>query len=121
MRTPMAGIRVSTELLLHADGTPEERERLLGNLVRETTRITRMVNGLLRIARLDLDAALLLRSTERPSQRIAKTAGKLSSANANVTPGAVSVKTERMKSTTALSAIRLPRVHCRYCSTSRKS
>jgi len=65
LRTPMAGIRVSTELLLlHADGTPEERERLLGNLVRETTRVTRMVNGLLRISRLDLDAGLLLQSTD---------------------------------------------------------
>jgi two-component system OmpR family sensor kinase len=65
LRTPMAGIRVSTELLLlHADGTPEERERLLGNLMRETTRVTRMVNGLLRISRLDLDAGLLLKSTD---------------------------------------------------------
>jgi two-component system OmpR family sensor kinase len=65
LRTPMAGIRVSTELLLlHADGTPEERERLLGNLVRETTRVTRMVNGLLRISRLDLDAGLLLKSVD---------------------------------------------------------
>jgi len=65
LRTPMAGIRVSTELLLlHADGTPEERERLLGNLVRETTRVTRMVNGLLRISRLDLDTGLLVKSTD---------------------------------------------------------
>jgi len=65
LRTPMAGIRVSTELmLLHADGTAEERERLLGNLVRETTRVTRMINGLLRISRLDLDTALLLQSTD---------------------------------------------------------
>jgi two-component system OmpR family sensor kinase len=65
LRTPMAGIRVSTELLLlHADGTPEERERLLGNLMRETTRVTRMVNGLLRISRLDLDTGLLLQSTD---------------------------------------------------------
>ena len=65
LRTPMAGIRVSTELLLlDADATPEERERLLGNLVRETTRVTRMVNGLLRISRLDLDAGLLLQSTD---------------------------------------------------------
>jgi two-component system, OmpR family, sensor kinase len=65
LRTPMAGIRVSTELLLlDADATPEERDRLLGNLVRETTRVTRMVNGLLRISRLDLDAGLLLQSTD---------------------------------------------------------
>jgi two-component system, OmpR family, sensor kinase len=65
LRTPMAGIRVSTELLLlHADGTPEERERLLGNLVRETTRVTRMVNGLLRISKLDLDTGLLLQSVD---------------------------------------------------------
>jgi two-component system OmpR family sensor kinase len=65
LRTPMAGIRVSTELLLlHADGTPEERERLLGNLVRETTRVTRMVNGLLRISRLDLEKGLRLKSTD---------------------------------------------------------
>jgi two-component system OmpR family sensor kinase len=65
LRTPMAGIRVSTELLLlHADGTPEERERLLGNLVRETTRVTRMVNGLLRVSKLDLDTGLLLQSVD---------------------------------------------------------
>jgi two-component system OmpR family sensor kinase len=65
LRTPMAGIRVSTELLLlHADGTPEERERLLGNLVRESTRVTRMVNGLLRISRLDLDPGLLVQSVD---------------------------------------------------------
>ena len=65
LRTPMAGIRVSTELLLlNADATLEERDRLLGNLVRETTRVTRMVNGLLRISRLDLDAGLLLQSTD---------------------------------------------------------
>jgi len=56
---------VSTELLLlQADSTPEERERLLGNLVRETTRVTRMVNGLLRISRLDLDVGLLLQATD---------------------------------------------------------
>jgi two-component system OmpR family sensor kinase len=65
LRTPMAGIRVSTELLvLQADSTPEERERLLGNLVRETTRVTRMVNGLLRISRLDLGVGLLLQATD---------------------------------------------------------
>jgi len=65
LRTPIAGIRVSTELLLlQADTTPEERERLLGNLVRETTRVTRMVNGLLRISRLDLDVGLLLQATD---------------------------------------------------------
>lgn len=66
MRTPLAGIRVSSELLLFQaeDASPEERERLLGNLVRETNRVSRLVNGLLRIARLDLDTGLLLESTD---------------------------------------------------------
>jgi two-component system, OmpR family, sensor kinase len=66
LRTPMAGIRVSVELLLlqAEDATPEERERLLGNLIRETGRVTRLVNGLLRIARLDLDTGLLVQSTD---------------------------------------------------------
>jgi len=61
LRTPMAGMRVSTELLLlQGDLMPEERERLLGNLVRETTRASRMVNDLLRISRFDLGEGLLL-------------------------------------------------------------
>jgi len=66
LRTPMAGIRVSVELLLlqAEDAAPEERERLLGNLIRETGRVTRLVNGLLRIARLDLDTGLLVQSTD---------------------------------------------------------
>ncbi|MEX2533348.1 MAG: HAMP domain-containing sensor histidine kinase [Nitriliruptoraceae bacterium] len=66
MRTPLAGIRVSSELLLFqaADADPQEGERLLGNLVRETNRVARLVNGLLRIARLDLDTGLLLQSTD---------------------------------------------------------
>lgn len=66
MRTPLAGIRVSSELLLFQaeDAGPQERERLLGNLVRETNRVTRLVNGLLRIARLDLETGLLLESTD---------------------------------------------------------
>lgn len=66
MRTPLAGIRVSSELLLFQEenAEPEEHERLLGNLVRETNRVTRLVNGLLRIARLDLDTGLLLESTD---------------------------------------------------------
>jgi two-component system, OmpR family, sensor kinase len=66
LRTPMAGIRVSVELLLlqAEEAVPEERERLLGNLIRETGRVTRLVNGLLRIARLDLDTGLLVQSTD---------------------------------------------------------
>jgi len=66
LRTPMAGIRVSVELLLlqSEDAAMEERERLLGNLIRETGRVTRLVNGLLRIARLDLDTGLLVQSTD---------------------------------------------------------
>ena len=52
LRTPLAGIRASVELLLSTEDE-EERDRLSSNLLRETGRATRLINSLLRIARMD--------------------------------------------------------------------
>lgn len=51
LRTPIAGIRASAELL--EDQRTAHRKDLLRNLVRETERAGRLVTGLLRTARLD--------------------------------------------------------------------
>lgn len=52
LRTPMAGIQAAAEnLLLGAD--PLDRGRLLADVVRETSRASRLITSLLRIARLD--------------------------------------------------------------------
>jgi PAS domain S-box-containing protein len=52
LRTPVAGIRACAETLLR--GPPQfDRDRLLADMVRETSRASRLVTGLLRIARLD--------------------------------------------------------------------
>lgn len=52
LRTPLAGIRASVETLLREDD-PESRDRLMGNLVRETGRAGRLLSALLRMARLE--------------------------------------------------------------------
>lgn len=52
LRTPMAGIRACAETLLRGPA-PSERDRLLADMVRETSRASRLVTGLLKIARLD--------------------------------------------------------------------
>ena len=52
LRTPIAGIQASVESLLRQDD-PAERDRLMGNIVRETGRSARLVQALLRIAYLD--------------------------------------------------------------------
>ncbi len=52
LRTPIAGIRASAETLLRGS-SPDDRDRLLLNVVRETSRASRVMTGLLRMARVD--------------------------------------------------------------------
>jgi two-component system, OmpR family, sensor kinase len=52
LRTPIAGIQASVEALLLTD-VPEEREALLTIVAKESSRASRRVGGLLRMARLD--------------------------------------------------------------------
>jgi two-component system, OmpR family, sensor kinase len=54
LRTPVAGIRATVESLLSvAPSDPEVHERLMANLVRETSRASRLLRDLLTMARLD--------------------------------------------------------------------
>ena len=57
LRTPMAGIRACAETLLRGPA-PSERDRLLADMVRETSRASRLMTGLLKMARLDQGAEL---------------------------------------------------------------
>lgn len=59
LRTPVAGVRACAETLMRGPA-PEERDRLLTHLVRETSRASRLVSSLLHIARLDQGAELVL-------------------------------------------------------------
>ena len=52
LRTPMAGIRACAETLLRGAG-PEDTDRLLATMVRESSRAARLISALLKIARLD--------------------------------------------------------------------
>lgn len=52
LRTPIAGIRACAETLLLGAPAPE-RDRLLADMVRETSRAARLITALLRMARLD--------------------------------------------------------------------
>lgn len=52
LRTPMAGIRACAETLLRS-AEPEDADRLLVTLVRETSRAAELISTLLHIARLD--------------------------------------------------------------------
>jgi signal transduction histidine kinase len=52
LRTPLAGLRASAEILLaHPDGP--DRDRMVANVSREAARMSRLVDRLLRIARID--------------------------------------------------------------------
>lgn len=52
LRNPIAGVHACGEALLHGPDEPD-RDRLLGELLRETSRARRLVASLLQIARLD--------------------------------------------------------------------
>lgn len=52
LRTPMAGIRACAETLLRGAG-PEDADRLLVTMVRETSHAARLISTLLHMARLD--------------------------------------------------------------------
>ena len=58
LRTPMAGIRACAETLLRGPA-PSERDRLLADMVRETSRASRLMTGLLKMARLDQGEELM--------------------------------------------------------------
>ena len=59
LRTPMAGLRACAETLLRG-ATPSDRDALLAEIVRETSRASRVMTGLLRMARIDQGAELHL-------------------------------------------------------------
>lgn len=53
LRTPLTAIRGYIEALTESDSNPDERREFLGVIARQTTRMERLVNDLLRLARLD--------------------------------------------------------------------
>jgi two-component system OmpR family sensor kinase len=53
LRTPLAGISATAEILLREEPSPADRERLAASLVRESQRAGRLVGDLLAMARLD--------------------------------------------------------------------
>ena len=53
LRTPMTGIRACAETLLRGASAPEDVDRLMATMVRETSRAARLIASLLRMARLD--------------------------------------------------------------------
>ena len=61
LRTPIAGIQASAEAMLRA-GVDRRQERLLVNLVRETSRLGHLVGRLLRMARPDAEEPLSRKS-----------------------------------------------------------
>ena len=52
LRTPVAALRASVEALVRTH-QPQEQQRLLDNLVRESARTSRLISSLLRVAELD--------------------------------------------------------------------
>lgn len=63
LRTPLAGILGSLELLL-GDTDRESRDRLLTHTVRETARMSRLLTNLLHMAQLDRGRPMLCTSTD---------------------------------------------------------
>ena len=53
LRTPLTALRGYVEALADGDSTPEETQRFLGIIMRHSTRMERLVQDLLRLARLD--------------------------------------------------------------------
>ena len=53
LRTPLTAIRGYVEALAEGDSTPDETQRFLGIIMRHSTRMERLVQDLLRLARLD--------------------------------------------------------------------
>jgi two-component system phosphate regulon sensor histidine kinase PhoR len=53
LRTPLTAIRGYVEALSEGDATPDETQRFLGIIMRHSTRMERLVQDLLRLARLD--------------------------------------------------------------------
>jgi signal transduction histidine kinase len=64
LRTPLAGIRSTTEALMLAQHLDPDQQELLAALVREADRAGRLVGSLLRVARLDQHEPLPLRTTD---------------------------------------------------------
>ncbi len=63
LRTPLTGLRASAENLL-ADPDGPDRDRMVANVSREATRMSRLVDRLLRIARIDRGEPLRPRPTD---------------------------------------------------------
>lgn len=63
LRTPITGAQACAETLLRG-GSPLERDQLLVDLARETSRAARLMAGLLQVARLDQGQVLSPRPTE---------------------------------------------------------
>jgi PAS domain S-box-containing protein len=61
LRTPIAGIRASAETLLRQSTHDDRKEELLLNVVRETSRASRVMAGVLRMARVDHGETLTFR------------------------------------------------------------
>lgn len=64
LRTPVAGIKASAEVLLSGNDVGELRERLLGNIVAEADRAGRLMASLVRMARLEQGEALVRQPTD---------------------------------------------------------
>ena len=65
LRTPVAGIKASAEVLLSGGELPPEmHDRLLANIVSETTRAGRLMSSLVRMARLEQGEELVREPTD---------------------------------------------------------
>lgn len=58
LRTPLAGVQASAETLLRDDPPRDDRETLTVGIIRETGRLARLVDDLLRVTRLDAGSEL---------------------------------------------------------------